>query len=325
MTRPGARIDQLDGLRAIAALAVIGFHCNAPWATGGKLGVDVFFVLSGRLITGLLLAELDRSDHISFSQFAARRAARLIPALWILLAAAVAIQPSLWRNALLASTFTMNFAEAFGNAPNSLSPTWSLAGEWQFYLIWPFVVLALSRLGQRKAQLVLVGLWILMTVGRGAWLAAGGSPEIAYFLPIFHSTGLIIGSALAFRPPNIRIGLIGLPLVIAFLVFAPALDNREFASFAPGLELATAIVLLDPPRLLAWRPLVWLGRISYGVYLWQGPLVVGLESLAPGPLFAVATALSVGIATLSYVLVERPLIKSVNAKLRPVADLVKSV
>jgi peptidoglycan/LPS O-acetylase OafA/YrhL len=171
----------LDGLRALAVLAVLLYHGNVSWAQGGYFGVDAFFVLSGFLITGLLLAEWRDEGGINFKQFWVRRARRLLPAL-ALVVVAVAVYAAryampielhqLRRDALSTIGYVANWSQIFAHqsyfeqfaAPSALKHTWSLAIEEQFYLVWPLLVFAAMRLGRGSKKVLLGGCLVLASL-----------------------------------------------------------------------------------------------------------------------------------------------------------------
>jgi peptidoglycan/LPS O-acetylase OafA/YrhL len=209
----------LDGLRALAVLGVMFYHADMPWMPGGFLGVDVFFVLSGFLITSLLLEEFNRSGRINFKRFYIRRGRRLLPALLLMLAVVGAMAAFVYRDAApafrtdaIASLFYVNnwwyiaadqsYFEFIGRPP-LLKHLWSLAIEEQFYLIWPLITLVLLKFGKRRAVLftALFGA-IASTVWMGILAVSNGYPDLAdpsraYFGTDSHIMGLLLGAALA--------------------------------------------------------------------------------------------------------------------------------
>jgi peptidoglycan/LPS O-acetylase OafA/YrhL len=262
----------LDGLRAIAIIGVLLYHADLDWMPGGFLGVDVFFVLSGFLITSLVLEELDRSGRLNFSQFYLRRARRLLPALLLMLVIVGAACAFIYRDAAraflgdaIASLFyvtnwwfiaqEMSYFEAIGR-PQLLSHLWSLAVEEQFYLVWPAIaVLAARWWGRRGVALVA----ITGAVASTAWMAilatANGYPELAdpsraYFGTDAHAMGLLVGAALAcvWRPGLIRAdlpsgakqainaaGVLGVAGILAFYLWS--------GEFSPSLYRGGFLVL----------------------------------------------------------------------------------
>ncbi|MGC8633619.1 MAG: acyltransferase family protein [Candidatus Limnocylindrales bacterium] len=209
-----ARLPGLDGLRAIAVLAVIAYHADLGWVPGGFLGVDVFFVISGFLITTLLLAERERLGHIDLRGFWLRRARRLLPALFLLLATTltlcVLLAPDelaqVRGDTLAALVYVTNWYLVFRQQsyfelmgrPSPLLHLWSLAVEEQFYLVWPLVLTAGLVLLRRRGMLVLS---VAGAIGSAIWMAylylPGADPSRVYYGTDTHATGLLLGAALA--------------------------------------------------------------------------------------------------------------------------------
>jgi peptidoglycan/LPS O-acetylase OafA/YrhL len=221
-TKTRERAPGLDGVRALAVLAVIGFHEGASGLSGGFLGVDIFFVLSGFLITDLLVARYDRTGRLDLAGFWARRARRLLPALAVMLvvvtAAATVIGPgqeaSLRAALLAAATYTSNWyqilhhvsyfaAAGQAGAPPPLDHLWSLAIEEQFYLVWPLIVwCVVVRLATRRMRVAcaLTGAAVsalVMTIQ----YTPGGDPSAVYYGTDTHASALLIGAALALARP----------------------------------------------------------------------------------------------------------------------------
>lgn len=336
-------IPALDGLRGLAVIAVVLLHAGFGWANGGFLGVDVFFVLSGFLITTLLLREWQATGTISLRAFYWRRIARLFPALAVLLLAvtvwSLAGSSSEWQSlrgvgASLVSVANWAIVLAPDHQIGKLQHTWSLAIEEQFYLLWPFVLVLLLRRGwgwQRLAALTVGGaiasaVWraILWRLTLDPWRVYGGSDTRA--------DGLLIGCALALLVLNLpslssrRVGYALLPVLgLAALggvgVWWSAATPWEFwwysrGGYAAVAVLSAAIVLLAATgsvpylsALLSLRPLVWVGQRSYGIYLWHYPILTAFGSpkgLENGERVALI-ALSIGVAAASWALVEQPI------------------
>ena len=228
-TKTRDRAPGLDGVRALAVLTVIGFHEGASGLSGGFLGVDIFFVLSGFLITDLLIARYDRTGRVHLPDFWTRRARRLLPALAVMLvvvtAAAAVIEPareaSLRLALLAAATYTSNWYQilhhvsyfaAIGQAgaPPPVDHLWSLAIEEQFYLVWPLIVLGvIVRLDARRARVMcaLIGAAVSALV-MAIQYTPGGDPSAVYYGTGTHASALLIGAALALGWPLRRLAAI---------------------------------------------------------------------------------------------------------------------
>ncbi len=347
ITRRPGRVGSLDGLRAIAVAAVVVYHLDDRILPGGFLGVDVFFVLSGYLITSLLVAEHRRSGSIALREFWLRRARRLWAAAWVVLAlVALAGLWNLWghdRQALLPGEIIAALAHVenywvLGHggylgqfaAPSPVRHFWSLAVEEQFYLVWPLVMLAalaaVRRHGRRAMWIVLVALGV-MSFATGLVV----SPEQAYLGTATRAVALIVGallgwwwSATPLSAPR-REGLhrftlwwAGAGSVVLAVGLATLHPHDEIMARGGFLTVAVASAGLTAAavsrgrvaRWLSITPLVWLGRRSYGIYLLHWPLIV---AMGPGratwvvALVVVPTTL-LGAAALHH-LVEQPLIE----------------
>jgi len=348
--RPWVYHPALDGLRALAVVGVWLFHDGH--LRGGYLGVDLFFVLSGFLITSLLLVEHRRSGRIDLGAFWIRRARRLLPALFLVLAAVVVYALSLAAPTELAPLRAdglatlgyvanwhaiasgVDYWALLGGVRSPLEHAWSLAIEEQFYLLWPLVVLAVLHLARgRRAPLLAVCLGLALASAI-AMLALFDPEDTAraYQGTDTRATALLIGAAFACRAaPGRWLGRpatapwldLGALLALAGLAFAwVLLDGQSTFLYHGGFWLTQLAVLAliavatEAPtarvsRALAWAPLVAVGRVSYGVYLWHWPVFIvlhperlGLDGLGLTALRALATA---ALAIASYRLVEQPI------------------
>lgn len=333
------RVPALDGLRAIAVALVILRHIGRPVVPGGFLGVDLFFTLSGYLITSILLEEHKKYGSISLRHFYLRRSVRIMPALWLLLLAALLARNLVvshlfsLREILFAGTYTMNWTRAFHFGGISLlGHTWSLAIEEQFYLLWPPLLLLLLSWKPKLAPLAA----ILLGISSMAWSTAlqlnGATWERIYNGFDTRAVELLVGCAAAFLPLDSRFGnlltkLWAIP-VLGFVLALHLTEGAAFLSFGGygmlGLMAAWIIIAIRrgkswPVRTLARPATAYVGRISYGIYLWHLPLLgvcaaLGFNSLM-GPL--IALPLTVLVAAFSFHFVERPLLALTQNRFRP--------
>ena len=316
------RAPGLDGVRALAVLAVVGFHEGASELTGGFLGVDVFFVLSGFLITDLLVTKYDLLGRIDLKDFWTRRARRLLPALALMLivvtAAATVIEPgqrASLRLALLAAvTYTSNWYQilhhvsyfaALGlfTAPPPLDHLWSLAIEEQFYLIWPLLLwLLIFRLNGRRARVTATLILAALSALAMALEYSPGDPSLVYYGTDTHAFALLIGAALALAFPLATVmslptaqvrrldaaGVVGLVL-LAWAAGHFSGNDRAVYPFGLILAAVGAAGLVAAAAgtgviaaMTSLPPLRWVGIRSYGIYLWHWP-VIALAGAITGP------------------------------------------
>ena len=336
----------LDGLRAIAVTSVVVFHAAPNLLPGGWWGVDLFFVLSGFLITSLLMQETARFGSIDRLAFYARRALRLWPAFLLVLAfcAVLAIgskNPDQGLTAVaISGLYLMNWNRAFKLYSDvGLGHTWSLAMEEQFYLVWPFILALILP----RRPLLSVGALILAVIClRLGMVAAGVGPERTYNGFDTHSDGLLIGAALAMLNTNgwmlrwlIRTAPFAVPAALALyalpveMTFTQAIGTTLTAVVSAGL-IVLSLTSAPSRWALSLAPLQYTGKISYGWYLWHIPvLTLGLHRLPHFPAigFALVTA-AFAIAALSYHFVERPLLRLKGrfapAKVRQAAPVARS-
>jgi peptidoglycan/LPS O-acetylase OafA/YrhL len=297
----------LDGLRGIAVLAVMATHFNAPGiVNGGLVGVTLFFVLSGYLITTLLVTERESRGRIDLASFYVRRAARLLPALALVLVAVGAAlvidgRPGVaLAGVVTSSLYVSNLAVAGGVVLGPLEHTWSLAIEEQFYLLWPAILIVGIARRRLLIPLLIVGIAV------SAALRLGPITDIQRFWWLYHHTftradALLVGCLLALVPfrPSLPTTILAVAS-LAFLVVLP-MDQGTFATLLLlPTAIAGGIVVVSKPRWLGIAPLVAVGRISYGLYLWHFPLA----ELLPAWAAFIGTFV---LAALSYRFVELPI------------------
>ncbi|RCS58819.1 acyltransferase family protein [Microbacterium sp. JB110] len=327
----------IQGMRALAVGLVVLAHVHLAGFEGGFVGVDVFFVISGFLITQLLLREVDKTGTVSISQFYVRRARRILPAatfvtVCILIYAALALptarlgqntQDSVWSAFFLSNWgFAASDTDYFStNAPSFFQHFWSLAVEEQFYLLWPLLVLALvPRIRKRTFALVAGGLlvvslgWSIFYTAHDAAPAYFNTPARAYELMVGAILACVIAGPLRSRWRHLA-GFAG----IALIMYA-ALTFNEATPFPGSLALipvvGTALLLAAGPdtftgRVLSWRPLRYIGDISFSLYLWHWPVALGVQQVMPhtAPFLQQAgltIGISVALAALTFHFVERP-------------------
>jgi peptidoglycan/LPS O-acetylase OafA/YrhL len=329
----------IDGLRAVAVIAVLGFHAFPAALPGGFTGVDIFFVISGFLISSIILGEL-RGGSFTFTQFYARRVRRIFPALALVLAAALlfgwsALSPfdydQLGAQVAAGAGFVSNLLlwqqSGYFDTNSALKPLlhlWSLGVEEQYYLLWPLLLFVLRRHGQRTG-------WLILGLGLASFVlnvtAIGRFPQAAFYLPATRFWELMLGSGIAYlhlhSAPRREIpikwrnltSLAGLALLVLALVLVR--DGRGFPGWWALLPTLGAVLLIQSgphawinERVLASRPLVYLGLISYPLYLWHWPILSFARILngevPPVSIRIGALALSVALAWATYEYIERP-------------------
>ena len=314
MTTRLGYVPALDGLRGIAIAIVVAYHAFG-YPFGGWLGVDLFFVLSGFLITTLLLEERAATGTIRWRAFYARRARRLLPALAALLLGYLALCALRGVDGLPIVArwgfYTANGYEAFwpGAATHivGLNHLWSLAQEEQFYLVWPAALLVGMR--ARNPVRLLMLLACALIVYRGVLAGAGASDARIYFAPDTNIDALVLGAALAFQhriaPLHVSRRLLAVAGGVAVLIVAviPSLAITE-SSMLPFFELSVVLVAAAAVSgtLRLPRPLVWLGGISYSLYLWHFVVLWAFD----WHYRLLAVAVSVAAAWASTAWIEKP-------------------
>ena len=331
------KITQIQGLRALAALLVTLFH--AKWIGGGFIGVDIFYVISGFLITGLLLREIERSSTINFKEFYARRFRRLLPTSFFVLGITAifawmlipgTMRSSLGRDVIAASLYVSNYLFAWWQAdyqnldatPSPLIHYWSLAVEEQFYVVWPLMILlffSLAKYLRNKLVITyLVGLVTATSFIYSIYLTETSPIWAFYSLPT-RAWELGMGALLVLIPPiktKRFVGLIGLALVLS-----SAFIFNESTPF-PGMNAALPVIgtVLLIATINSWPPFMndvansrltqWLGEISYPLYLWHWPLLVLPSTFFARPLTVlerlIAIAATILFADLTHRFIEEP-------------------
>jgi peptidoglycan/LPS O-acetylase OafA/YrhL len=333
----------IEGLRAVAVLLVVAYHCGVGPITGGYVGVDVFFVISGFLITGLLLREIRTRGTISIPGFYARRALRLLPAGSVVVVATVAAAawwlPPLRRDGILADALHTTFyginyrLAAIGTDylgaetdPSPLQHFWSLAVEEQFYLIWPPLLLAVA-VGLRRGPINTTRVYAVLTVivagsfALSVW-QTGANASWAYFGAHTRAWELGAGALVAAGAGSLArlsrvvaagLGGAGLTAIgVSAVLYSPATPFPGSAALLPVLGTAAVIVggCAVPSRLLSVPVLQGVGRLSYSWYLWHWPFLI-IAPVALGATLSVwqnvlVAAVAFGAAMLTYALVENP-------------------
>jgi peptidoglycan/LPS O-acetylase OafA/YrhL len=337
---------ELDGLRGISILMVLLLHFGFRFLPGGFLGVDIFFVLSGFLITSLLVSEQNRFGKISLKAFYIRRALRLTPALilYILVLAVCALifmkrdrAFEIYQGILLTLSYVSNWIFAF-NPRIKIGPlgiTWSLAIEEQFYLVWPLLLSIAFRLKVPR-RVVLYGLLltiISVALHRKLLLESGALERRLYYATDTRADALLIGCLVALLlawnliPRNRLVqwwlsltGALGF-LFVAYLAVTSAMADVDlylglFTLVSLAIGAILIVLVLWPPawalRMLRARPLTWIGRISYGVYLWHWPIrEILCPNIQTAPIWriVVTVAVSITVAALSFYFVETPFLR----------------
>lgn len=332
----GYRPD-LDGLRSLAILPVVLYHYGLGMLSGGFVGVDVFFVISGFLITSLLLREID-AGKFSMVRFYERRARRILPALFFVLAVTTALAvlvllpidlENYGKSLVATAGFSSNvfFWREFGyfDRAAELKPllhTWSLSVEEQFYILFPPFLLLIARLGRRRLVATLVvclaGSLVLSVLAITRWPAAG------FYLPVTRAWELLIGALLAAGAVPIvanrrlrnGLSLVGIGLILFSAVSIE--KSMAFPGWLAALPCLGAGLVIQTGlsgeaignRILRWKPLVAIGLMSYSLYLWHWPLLVLAKYAANReltlPELLVILLMTFGLAFVSWRYVERP-------------------
>jgi peptidoglycan/LPS O-acetylase OafA/YrhL len=308
-------LDVIDGLRAIAIIPVVAFHVGVPLFSGGFVGVDVFFVISGFLITRLLFRELSQTGRIDVLNFYARRVRRLLPALGVVLVITLVVglvyltpageQQELSSSTLAAAGFASNFyfwrtQTGYFAGPSDQLPLlhmWTLAVEEQFYIVWPITMIVVALLARRLSyqKAIVVTLFVgSLASFVGCWIITASRPTAAFYLTPFRAWEFGVGGLLVFLPGWLRYSRLlrvcsfaGAAAIATSVLLYNA--HTEFPGAAAVLPVfgAAAIILGSlshtlVSRLLATQPMITVGKWSYSWYLWHWPLLAIGRSVALG-------------------------------------------
>jgi peptidoglycan/LPS O-acetylase OafA/YrhL len=339
----GSFRPDIEGLRGIAVLLVVMFHCGVPGFWGGFIGVDIFFALSGYLITGLIVKEIEKNGKLSFKNFYARRARRLLPASGLVVVSILVLSLAVYSPLELASyskwasytslyisnyMFMHDAVNYFASdvTTNPYLHTWSLAVEEQFYLFWPaLIALALTRSKSRRSLAAVLLVMCVVSFGLCIWLTHRKQPWAFFGLPTraweFGLGGLAClltkTKLTAWRSWMEPLGWGGLAAVlVAGYFYSPEMAFPGYPAFVPvagtiaaliagasGVSYALQAVLGSPP-------LQYFGKLSYSWYLWHWPILLFAAVLFPNLTWhgrLLAAALALVFAQISFVVVERPI------------------
>jgi peptidoglycan/LPS O-acetylase OafA/YrhL len=321
----------LAGIRGLAILLVVAFHMDLPLRQGGPVGVTVFFVLSGFLITSLLIREADRTGGVDLRGFYARRVRRLFPALVVAVLVILSVAALAGRigpvatDSVLALTYLSNWARATGDGMGLWNHAWSLGIEEQFYLVWPIGFIALRRFAAPTSWRFIAPLLILAVSSgllRVALLVSGASGDRVYFGSDTRAEAILAGCVLAClfaRPGGVTVPRwLGPVSMVALLALASF--DKEPAPWPGALYSLVAVAscgliaaAMQPGRQwlgLSSRLMVWLGERSYSLYIWHVPVIltlgVAMDGATPVLRFCVVALASLALAVGSYRYVEHP-------------------
>lgn len=308
----------LDGIRALAACLIVFYHAPIPGFSGGFFAVDIFFVLSGYLVTRMLCDEYSLTGKIAYRAFLWRRLRRLAPALFLMLLFYLAVAPWVFsstpwikhvRDAGWTAIYVINYVATFGELISVLGQVWSLAVEMQFYLLWPLILLPVLRLPRSVVVVALLALFVLATIWR-VWSAASSDDVWAFYIRTDgHCSGLLLGGLVGYLNP--RFHRYWAYLAVLILAFAMTFfSTRWLATAQYGftiVELGSALLLISRPAWLGALWLAWLGQMSYGLYLWHYTVMsICREQGMDWPwVLAVGGGFGLLFAVLSHYLVER--------------------
>jgi peptidoglycan/LPS O-acetylase OafA/YrhL len=336
--------SDIDGLRALAILPVVLFHAFPNLLPGGFIGVDIFFVISGYLITSILLKDIQTGNY-SIKTFYARRVRRIFPALsfvllfclalgWVVLTAVE--YRSLGKHAAGGAGFIANFMfwkeAGYFDAAGDTKPLlhlWSLGIEEQFYIVWPLLLYFFAKRSWNVLGLILVV--ALLSFGLNLW-QVGSNPSAAFYSPLSRSWELALGAFLAYQAlhpaqaftsiiARFRSFLSGLGLIMVVIGFVVINESRAFPGWWALLPaVGSALLIASGPHglvnrfVLSQRIFVWVGLISFPLYLWHWPLLsfarIIYSETPPVDVRVVLVVLSIALAALTYYLIEKPIRQS---------------
>lgn len=321
----------LDGLRAVAAIMVVAFHTRISFMSKGHIGVDIFFVLSGFLITGLLLHEYEKTKTVNFWRFEWRRIKRLYPAMIVMLLTVWLLSPYFFSKYdrylefVLSASYLANWARIFSSQPIVTQHTWSLAVEVQFYLIWPIILIGFKVIFNKRLIYALLVLFVLLVLWR-AWLQYSGLNMRGRIYSSLdgRATSLVAGSIIAVFPwrPSVKMANVIGPLASGILILYAAnvifIKNRYAYFPALTVELTSVALIMcltvsksHVSKILSLKPLPLIGLWSYSLYLWHYPIArLARASFPPMEAFLITLFLSLILAALSYYLIELPFNRS---------------
>jgi len=329
------RVDGLDGLRAFAVAGVL--MCHTMVLPSGFIGVDLFFVLSGYLITTILMREHEKVGRLLLGRFYMRRMLRLLPALLVVLAVFTVYDQVIRTQSLQSQSIKVlpavlfyvgNWVQVAGgvDALDLWGHTWTLAVEEQFYLFWPLALAASMKLGPRAAGWIAAVLVVLTPVWRIALVLSGasegrmrGTDVVADMLMLGCLLAIIMLSQRDLIARVARWLAIPAAIFLSVIVVLPVPSQLVLAILPTGLAVASAALIartVTAPRsvmarALAWRPLVVIGRLSYAIYLWHLPVTIALTGHIPNRwlLTLAVTVVSVPAALGSWIVVEHPVLR----------------
>lgn len=339
-------IRELDGLRGISIILVLMGHAGIPFFQGGIIGVDIFFVLSGFLITSLLIKEFNESNDVNLKYFYLRRLLRLAPALIVLLLVLLlgcillldhTKTISYCIDAVITVFYMTNWARAFDiHPPSLLGHTWSLSIEEQFYILWPITIIALlKKVKNRKLLAIIICSAALFSWSLRIYMASKGvmydrlyngldtradSLLTGCTLSILLSFNLISNNTMRFF--KTYYSYISIVSIAALVLIIISLSGNNLLMYYYGFaitEISVAILILyiftnhksQLNSILSLSSLVWIGKLSYGIYLWHYPIFLFLNYLNLSKLFVIicGTLLTFISASFSFYLIELPFLK----------------